>query len=336
MHGARRHDDRLALTDTDNLYGLWPFLAACRREGLTPIVGAEFMPELFEGDLMYMPTTLPGLSIGKAQELLQQTDRLIKQVPEVKQVFGKIGRAETATDPAPLTMIETVIQLKPREEWREGMTPEDLRAELDRVVQYPGLTNAWVMPIKTRIDMLATGIKTPVGIKVAGPDLEVSQDIGTQIEEVMRDIPGTASAYSERVAGGRYVVVDIDRVAASRFGLNIADVQEVVSTAVGGMQVSQTLEGLERYPINLRYPRELRDNPQALREIHATNPEALMFGTDLPSTRAERPYSDSDFGLVIEALGADAAREVFHGNAARFYRSGVGFTGQQQDRVGGD
>ncbi len=192
--------------------GLWP---ATR-------LGSEFMPPLDEGDLMYMPTTYPGVSIDKAREILQQTDKMIRAVPEVKQVFGKIGRAETATDPAPLTMIETVIQLKPREEWREGMTPEGLRAELDQVVQYPGLTNAWVMPIKTRIDMLATGIKTPVGIKVAGPDLEVIEGIGQQLEEILQDVEGTASVYSERVAGGRYIDVDIDRKRASRFGLNIS------------------------------------------------------------------------------------------------------------------
>ncbi len=240
-------------------------------------LGSEFMPDLDEGDLMYMPTTFPGVSIGKAQELLQQTDKLIRTLPEVERVFGKIGRAETATDPAPLTMIETTIKLKPRDQWRPGMTTEKLKRELDRLVRFPGLTNAWVMPIKTRIDMLATGIKTPVGIKVAGPDLEVIQDIGTQIEEVMRDIPGTASAYSERVAGGRYVVVDIDRVAASRFGLNIADVQEVVSTAVGGMQVSQTLEGLERYPINLRYPRDVRDSLDKLRGLPIVTPSGAQI-----------------------------------------------------------
>src|SRR5210317_444037 len=209
------------------------------------------MPPLDEGDLMYMPTTYPGVSIDKAREILQQTDKMILAVPEVKQVFGKIVRAETATDPAPLTMIETVIQFKPREEWREGMTAEGLRAELDRVVQYPGLTNAWVMPIKTRIDMLATGIKTPVGIKVAGPDLEVIEDIGQELEEVLAKVEGTASVYSERVAGGRYIKVDIQRERAARFGLNIADVQQVVATAIGGVNITQTVEGLERYPVNV-------------------------------------------------------------------------------------
>lgn len=230
-------------------------------------IGSEFMPDLDEGDLMYMPTTFPGLSIGKAQELLQQTDKLIMSVPEVERVFGKIGRAETATDPAPLTMIETTIQLKPRSEWREGMTTEKLKQELNDRVKFPGLTNSWVMPIKTRIDMLATGIKTPVGVKVSGPDLKVIQEIGKQIENAVMKVPGTVSAYSERTVGGRYVTVDIDRKSAARVGLNIADVQNVVSTAIGGMQVDQTVEGLERYPINLRYPREVRGSIDKLRDL---------------------------------------------------------------------
>jgi Cu(I)/Ag(I) efflux system membrane protein CusA/SilA len=234
--------------------------------GFYPInkLGSEFIPPLDEGDLMYMPTTYAGLSIGKARELLQQTDKLIATVPEVKTVFGKIGRAETATDPAPLTMIETFIQLKPQDEWRVGMTTEKLRAELDKLVQIPGLTNAWVMPIKTRIDMLATGIKTPVGIKVAGSDLVVIQRIGQDIEEILSQMPGTASVYSERVAAGRYIKIDIKRELASRYGLNISDVQQVISTAIGGMNVSESVEGLERYPINLRYPQSYRDSPEQL------------------------------------------------------------------------
>ena len=235
-------------------------------------VGSEFMPDLDEGDLMYMPTTFPGVSVGKAQELLQQTDKLIRTVPEVKRVFGKVGRADTATDPAPLTMIETTILLKPRDQWREGMTLEKLKQELNDLVKFPGLTNAWVMPIKTRIDMLATGIKTPVGIKVAGADLGVIQEIGKRIEEVVQQVPGTISAFSERVAGGRYVIIDIDRVAASRHGLNIADVQDVVKTAVGGMQVAQSVEGLERYPINVRYPRDVRDSVTKLRNLPIVTP----------------------------------------------------------------
>ena len=235
-------------------------------------LGSEFMPDLNEGDLMYMPTTFPGISIGKAQELLQQTDKLIRSVPEVKRVFGKVGRAETATDPAPLTMIETVIQLKPEEQWRAGVTIDDIKAELNRRVQLPGLTNAWVWPIKTRIDMLATGIKTPVGIKVAGPDLKVIQEVGREIESVLRDVPGTASAFSERVAGGRYVTVDIQRDQASRYGLNIDDVQDIVRTAIGGMNVTETVEGLERYPVNLRYPRRVRDSVERLRELAVVTP----------------------------------------------------------------
>ncbi|MGD8808784.1 MAG: CusA/CzcA family heavy metal efflux RND transporter, partial [Gammaproteobacteria bacterium] len=231
-----------------------------------------FVPALDEGDLMYMPTTYPGLSIDKAREILQQTDRLIATVPEVSRVFGKIGRAETATDPAPLTMIETVIQLEPREQWRDGMTPEGLRAELDRIVRLPGLTNAWVMPIKTRIDMLATGIKTPVGIKVAGPELAVIERIGRDLERVLATVDGTASVYSERVAGGRYVEVDIDRSRASRFGLNINDVQDIVRTAVGGMNVTQTVEGLERYPVNVRYPQRVRDSVEQLRLLPVVTP----------------------------------------------------------------
>jgi Cu(I)/Ag(I) efflux system membrane protein CusA/SilA len=235
-------------------------------------IGSEFIPPLDEGDLMYMPTTYPGLSIGKGRELLQQTDKLIRTVPEVETVFGKIGRAETATDPAPLTMIETFIQLKPREQWRPGMTTDTLKAELNALVNFPGVTNAWVMPIKTRIDMLATGIKTPLGIKVAGPDLAVIQDIGQQLETILADVPGTASVYSERVAGGRYIKVDIDREKAARYGLNIADVQLVIATAIGGMNITQTVEGQERYPVNVRYPQAYRDSPEQLAQLPVVTP----------------------------------------------------------------
>jgi Cu(I)/Ag(I) efflux system membrane protein CusA/SilA len=249
------------------IIGLWP---ATR-------LGSEFMPPLDEGDLMYMPTTYPGISIDKAREVLQQTDKMIMTVPEVKRVFGKIGRAETATDPAPLTMIETVIQFKPREEWREGMTPDSLRAELDSVVQVTGLTNAWVMPIKTRIDMLATGIKTPVGIKIAGPDLKTIEEIGRELERVLADVDGTASVYSERVAGGRYVDVDIDRKRASRFGLNINDIHDVVRSAVGGMNVTQTVEGLERYPVNIRYPQRVRDSVEQLKLLPIVTPQGARI-----------------------------------------------------------
>ena len=242
--------------------------------GFYPVnkIGSEFIPPLDEGDLMYMPTTYPGISIGKARELLQQTDKLIATVPEVKTVFGKIGRAETATDPAPLTMIETFIQFKPKDQWREGMTTEKLKQELDTLVKFPGLTNAWVMPIKTRIDMLATGIKTPVGIKVAGPNLNEIQKIGQQIEVLLKDLPGTASVYSERVAGGRYIKVDINREKAARYSLNIADVQQVVATAIGGMNVTETVEGQERYPVNIRYPQAYRDSPEELMLLPIVTP----------------------------------------------------------------
>ncbi|MFT4764583.1 MAG: Cu(I)/Ag(I) efflux system membrane protein CusA/SilA [Oleispira sp.] len=244
------------------LVGLWPL----------DKIGSEFIPPLDEGDLMYMPTTYPGISIGKARELLQQTDKLIYTLPEVKTVFGKVGRADTATDPAPLTMIETFIQLKPRDQWREGVTTKSLIAELDALVKFPGVTNAWVMPIKTRIDMLATGIKTPVGIKIAGPDLSTIQSIGQQLENILQDVPGTASVYSERVAGGRYIKVDIQREKAARYGLNIADVQQVVASAIGGMNVSQTVEGLERYPINIRYPQDYRNSPEQLALLPIVTP----------------------------------------------------------------
>lgn len=227
-------------------------------------IGTEFMPQLDEGDLMYMPTTYPGLSIGEARELLQLTDRLIKTVPEVEHVFGKIGRAETATDPAPLTMIETFIQLKPKDQWRAGMTTNNLIQELDALVNIPGLTNAWVMPIKTRIDMLATGIKTPVGIKIAGPDLAVIQSIGQDIEQLLAGVTGTASVYAERVSGGRYLKIDIDRLAAARYGLNVADIQQHIALAVGGKNVSHSIEKLERYPINVRFPQHFRDTPEAI------------------------------------------------------------------------
>lgn len=235
-------------------------------------IGSEFIPPLDEGDLMYMPTTYPGISIGKARELLQQTDKLIKSVPEVKTVFGKVGRAETATDPAPLTMIESFIQLKPQDQWREGVTTESLKKELDNLVKLPGVTNAWVMPIKTRIDMLATGIKTPVGIKIAGPQLTEIQAIGQQLEKILKNVPGTASVYSERVAGGRYIKVDIQRGKAARYGLNIADVQQVVATAIGGMNVTNTVEGLERYPINIRYPQDYRNSPEQLSLLPIVTP----------------------------------------------------------------
>jgi len=230
-------------------------------------IGAEFMPRLDEGDLLYMPTALPGLSAGKASELLQQTDRLIKTVPEVHSVYGKAGRSDSATDPAPLEMFETTIQFKPRSQWRPGMTPDKLVEELDRTVRVPGLSNIWVPPIRNRIDMLATGIKSPVGVKVAGPDLATIDRLTGQIEAAVKTVPGVSSALAERLTGGRYIDVDIQRGDAARYGLNIADVQEVIAGAVGGMEVGQTVEGLQRYSINLRYPRELRDSVEALRAL---------------------------------------------------------------------
>lgn len=236
-------------------------------------IGSEFMPPLWEGDLLYMPTTFPGLSITKARELLQQTDKIIRTFPEVESVFGKVGRAETATDPAPLSMIETTIVLKRPDQWRPGLTRDELIAEMDRAIQIPGLTNAWTMPIKTRLDMLSTGIKTPVGIKLGGPDLGTLQTLAEQVETVVKPLPGTLSAYAERVMGGSYLDFDIDRRAAARFGLRVQDVQDVIRTAVGGMNVSWTVEGLERYPINVRYPRELRHRPAALEEVLVATPD---------------------------------------------------------------
>ena len=235
-------------------------------------IGSEFMPDLDEGDLMYMPTTYAGLSVGKAREILQQTDKLIATVPEVEHVFGKIGRADTATDPAPLTMIETFIKLKPKDQWREGLTGQDLRHELDQLIQFPGLTNAWVMPIKTRIDMLATGIKTPVGIKVSGPDLIEIQKIGQQLEQVLADVKGTASVYSERVVGGRYIKIDIQRRQAAQYGMSIKDVQQIISSAIGGKNVAESVEGDKRYPINLRYPQHYRDSPEQLARLPIVTP----------------------------------------------------------------
>ena len=235
-------------------------------------IGSEFMPPLDEGDLLYMPTALPGLSASKAAELLQQTDRLIKTVPEVQSVYGKAGRADTATDPAPLEMFETTIQFKPREQWRAGLTPEALVEELDRTVRVPGLSNIWVPPIRNRTDMLATGVKSPVGVKVAGADLATIDRLTRQIEQAVKGVPGVSSALAERLTGGRYIDVDIRRADAARYGLNIADVQEIVAGSVGGMNIGETVEGLQRFPINLRYPRELRDSLPKLRALPIVTP----------------------------------------------------------------
>jgi len=244
-------------------------------------LGGEFLPRLDEGDLLYMPSALPGLSAQRAAELLQISNRMIKTVPEVERVFGKAGRAETATDPAPLEMFETTVKLKPREQWRAGMTPEKLVEELDRAVKIPGLSNIWIPPIRNRIDMLATGIKSPIGVKVTGNDLHVIDRIAAEVEHVAKGIPGVSSSLAERLTGGRYVDVQIDRVAAGRYGLNVADVQAVVAGAVGGENVSETIEGLARFPINLRYPREWRDSPQRLAQLPISTPmgQQVTLGT---------------------------------------------------------
>ena len=235
-------------------------------------LGSEFMPSLWEGDLLYMPTMLPGVSITKAREVLQQTDKIIKTFPEVEHVFGKVGRAETATDPAPLSMIETAITLKPESQWPKGMTVDKLTDEMNAAIQIPGVTNAWTMPIKTRTDMLSTGIKTPVGIKLAGPDLNILETLGKDIEAVMRDVPGTLSVYAERVMGGNYLDFSINRDAIARYGLTVGDVQDVIQTAIGGMDITTTVEGLERYPVNLRYNRDFRDDIPALESVLVPTP----------------------------------------------------------------
>ena len=281
-------------------------------------LGGEFLPPLDEGDLLYMPSALPGLSAQKASELLQQTDRLIKTVPEVEQVFGKAGRARTATDPAPLTMLETTIRFKPRHQWRDGMTPEKLVEELDRVVRVPGLANIWIPPIRNRIDMLATGIKSPIGIKVAGDDLDTIDEVGRQIEQVAKQVPGVSSALAERLTGGRYVDIDIRRDIAAQYGLNIADVQSVVSGLIGGENIGETVEGQERYPISLRYPREWRDTVQRLRDLPVVTPSGaqITLGTvaDIKITDGP-PMLKSENGrlsgwVYIDVRGRDLASVV--------------------------
>lgn len=249
-------------------------------------LGSEFMPPLDEGDLLYMPSALPGLSVGKAAELLQQTDRLIASLPEVESVYGKAGRAVTATDPAPLEMFETIIQFKPKDQWRPGMTPEKIADELDKIVKVPGLTNIWVPPIRNRIDMLATGIKSPVGAKVTGPDIAVVNRISGDIEKAVKNINGVSSAFAERLTGGRYVDVDIDRNEAARHGMNVSDVQQIIASAVGGINIGQTIEGLQRFPINVRYPREVRDSIADLRNLPViTNAGHRVLLSDLADVR---------------------------------------------------
>ncbi len=292
-------------------------------------LGSEFMPRLWEGDLLYMPTTLPGISITKATEIMQQTDRILSAFPEVEHVFGKLGRADTATDPAPLSMIETTIQLKPEREWRPGMTPERLTQEMDAAIQVPGLTNAWTMPIKTRIDMLSTGIRTPVGIKVGGPDLAELERLGKEIEAVVGTLPGTASVYAERVMGGSYLDFHIDREAIARYGLTVGDVQDIIQTAIGGANVTTTIEGLARYPVNLRYSRELRDDLPALREVlvptpagpqiplrrlarieHAIGPSSIKSEGGKPNAWVLVDVRDLDIGTYVERARAAVAAQV--------------------------
>ncbi|HEX6137818.1 MAG TPA: CusA/CzcA family heavy metal efflux RND transporter, partial [Casimicrobiaceae bacterium] len=292
-------------------------------------IGGEFIPPLDEGDLLYMPSALPGISAGKVSELLQQTDRLIKTVPEVATVFAKAGRAETATDPAPLEMFETTIQLKPREEWRAGMTPEKLIEELDRIVKVPGLSNIWVPPIRNRIDMLATGIKSPVGVKVAGTDLQEIDRVAAAIERTVRQVPGVTSAFAERLTGGRYIDIRIDRDAAGRYGLNIADVQSVVSAAIGGDNIGETIEGLQRFPINVRYPREIRDSVDNLRrlpivtergaQIRLGDVASIRIGDGPPMLKSENArlsgwvYVDlhgRDLASAVREMQQAVAREV--------------------------
>ncbi|MFM4710545.1 efflux RND transporter permease subunit [Aeromonas veronii] len=309
----------LAIAAVVTVAGFWPL----------KYLGSEFIPPLDEGDIMYMPTTAANISVGKAREILQQTDKLIRTVPEVQNVFGKAGRAETATDPADLVMMETSIQLKPRDQWRPGMTPEKLKEELDSLIRFPGLTNAWVPPIKTRIDMLATGIKTPVGIKIAGPDLKVIQQLGQQLEQIVGKVEGASSVYAERVAGGRYVKVDIDRLKAARYGLNIADVQAVLATAVGGMEVGQTIEGRERYPINLRYPQSYRDSVASLELLPVVTPSGarialadvarVYISDEAPMLRSENArlngwvYVDirgRDIGSFVDEAKAEVGKQL--------------------------
>ncbi|MEO8453091.1 MAG: CusA/CzcA family heavy metal efflux RND transporter, partial [Gemmatimonadota bacterium] len=292
-------------------------------------LGSEFMPPLYEGDLLYMPSMLPGISINKARAVLQQTDQILKSFPEVAHVFGKVGRAETATDPAPLNMIETIIGLKPESDWRPGMTPEKLVREMDQAIHFPGVTNAWTMPIKTRIDMLATGIKTPVGIKILGPNLNVLAKIGEQIEGLLHNVQGTASVYAERVTGGNFLDVKIRRDLAARYGINIDDIEEVIASAVGGMNVSHTVEGLERYPINVRYPREERESVEAIRSVLVHSPMGhyvplgeladLKFVKGPPVVKSEgsRPtawiyvdVSGADIGGYVEKARAVVEHEV--------------------------
>ena len=293
-------------------------------------LGSEFMPPLDEGDILYMPSTFPGISITKAREILQQTDKILKTFPEVQSVFGKVGRAETATDPAPLSMVETTIRLKPRDQWPDpDKTTSELMQEMDRELRFPGLANAWTMPIKTRIDMLSTGIKTPIGIKVSGPDLNVLQQLSEDIENIMKTLPETISAYGDRAVGGYYLDIRVNRREAARYGLTVGDVQDVIMSAIGGMKVSETIEGLERYPINVRYPRDLRDSPQSVGRALVPTPAGnqiplsqvadirLARGAPVIKSENARPnawiyvdISSSDIGGFVARAKEKVAREL--------------------------
>ncbi|MGZ3182060.1 MAG: efflux RND transporter permease subunit [Telluria sp.] len=315
----RRPRLTLAVAAAVTMLSLWPLSR----------LGTEFMPPLDEGDVLYMPSALPGISISKATELLQQSDRMIRTVPEVARVFGKLGRAETATDPAPLEMFETVVQFKPRAQWRAGMTPARLIEELDRVVRIPGLANVWVPPIRNRLDMLATGVKSPVGIKISGADLAEIDRLGLAVEQAVKTVPGVSSALAERLTGGRYVDIDIDRGAAGRYGLNIADIHSVISAAVGGDNIGETVEGVQRFPINLRYPRELRDSVERLRalpllterglQLRLGDVAAVRITDGPPMLKSENArlsgwvYVDirgRDLGSVVHDMQAAVARAV--------------------------
>ena len=291
-------------------------------------LGGEFLPAMDEGDLLYMPSALPGLSAAKASELLQQTDRMIRTVPEVERVFGKAGRADTATDPAPLEMFETTVQFKPRDQWRAGMTPEKLVGELDKAVKVPGLSNIWVPPIRNRIDMLATGIKSPVGVKVSGADLAEIDRLAGEIEAAVKKVPGVTSALAERLVGGRYIDVSIDRLAASRYGLNIADVQLLVSSAIGGDKVGEVVEGRQRFPINVRYPREVRDSLQKLRDLpFVTEKGAQLRLSDVAAVRIE------DGPTMLRSENARLSGWVYVDLHGRDLRSAVT---EMQQRVGNE
>ena len=280
-------------------------------------IGSEFMPTLHEGSLLFMPTALPGMSITKAAELVQLQNRIIKQFPEVESVLGKAGRANSATDPAPLEMFETVVNLKPESAWRPGMTQEKLVDELDQAVKLPGIANSWTMPIRARIDMLATGIRTPVGIKVFGPELAGIEQMAREIEQVVKGLPGTRSAYAERITGGYYLTLNPDRQALARYGVSIATLQQVIATALGGESVTTTVEGRERYGVAMRYPRELRDTPQAIaREVLVpTGSNGLIPLGELASLRLEQgpPSIRTENAQLVGYLYVDVAGEDIGG-----------------------